>query len=145
MSDQTNIQSYLVGALITSVIGAVLLIFSDFGGWLETGDFDYYLHTDSENANGFQILMLYVLAIGLLGCSYLAFDGMRAGTTVTAQKLTLGFNLAIAVIVATLVETLLFIIWVSGEEDWWLDAGFFGGLIGGILTALLFKLSRDNL
>ncbi|MHA2169200.1 MAG: hypothetical protein ACXAB7_04830 [Candidatus Kariarchaeaceae archaeon] len=148
MAEQTNIQSYLVGALITSVIGAALTILSDFAGWTETGyTSDYYLATDGEFADGFQKLMIYVLTIGLLGCSYLAFNNMRPGKTTSEQELTWGFYLSIGVIVGTLVEMLLFISWVSSDEteEWWPDTGFYAALIGGILTALLFKLSRDNL
>ncbi|MHA2251613.1 MAG: hypothetical protein ACXAD7_14710 [Candidatus Kariarchaeaceae archaeon] len=141
---KANIQPYLVGSLITSAIGAVLLFVTDFGGWQErmNGDY-YYFWIGSENADITGQIILVILGVGLVMCSYLSFEGMRS-TEFSPSKLNLGFNIAVGVSIGTIIELFLFINSVSDYEDYWLDAGFYGSLVGSILTAILFKLAKDN-
>ena len=144
MSEEKNIQIFFVGALITSVVGAILLFFTDFAGWLE-GGYDYYVHTGVLFAGPAPIFIILMAAALLLTGGYSAWSlATKAAVDEKQLKLVLLINIGVCA-VSVLLTISLWIWFTVLDVEWWLDAGFFGSLIGGILTALFFKLALDNL
>ena len=143
MSQQKNYQMFLIASAITSVIGGILLFAEDFGGWLE-GSYDYYVAITAEFARPTQVFIGLIGVISL-GTTVFCLWGLTPDATVIEKHLRLLFllNLAVAV-VSALMAIALAIWWENFATDWWLDAGFYGGVIGGLLTALFIKLAIDN-
>ena len=134
-------QGFYVGSLITSVVGAVLLLLTDFAGWDGS---NYYLGLSIEGSVGVSfeeplsfILFLPPLVL-LLFCAYVSVLGLQGN--IQTKQITMGFYSAIGAMVYVIAGGLIFLVAILEDEPeyWWFDAGFFGGVIGSALTVLLF-------
>src|SRR5712691_2422636 len=88
----SNSMNVFVGSLITSLVGAVLLILEDFAGWYNYG---YYVQSwgwiglNLETPLG---AVLIALVVGLLFyCAYISLRGLRLKGQM--DKRTMGFGL----------------------------------------------------
>jgi hypothetical protein len=145
----------LVGSLVTSGLGGLLLLIGDFAGtthrvlWYYADYGPVYRSAwDYINFSSYWWAALIIggLAVGLFYCSYLSIVGLTSPKRLSYNNLRGGYIISIAVTLITLLAALVFVGYASGEEypDWWLDTGFYAGLIGGSLTALFFKLSTKE-
>ena len=131
----------MVGALITSLAGAVLLLATDFAGsyWR-----NYYVE-GWLNIGAFSIfgLIIIPLAIGLLVCTMLAVKCMGSDSPPPIRTLRWGFLLSLIVFILVIIGGIAFAIHSISEDynSWWFDAGFYGGAIGSLLTSVLFFLA----
>ena len=138
---QSPLSSYFVGSLISSLLGGVLLLTTDFAGSYEYagGARVYTYHSATETAAGFLVLSL--VALGLFYCTYISFLGLQQPENPPSQKmLHWGFLAAGTVFLFSLLGGILFIASESGADDWWLDTAFYAGALGGLLTALFLYL-----
>ena len=146
--DSANAQArpYLVGALITSMVGAIMLLVADFAGWeysVAYGDQNLY-RGGSIGLISSYFIVIAVFAGLLLYAAYVCYQCLKPDETGLLQsRLQRGFYAAGLAALACLVAGILFALVIAFEEveDWWLDLGFYGGLIGGALTATFFRLA----
>jgi len=140
---QSPVSSYFVGSLITSLIGGILLLATDFAG---SADVNYYAGTRTNTyvyatANPFSFLVFGLVALGLFYCSYISFLGLQQPENPPSQKmLHWGFLASGMVFLISMLGGIIFIASESGADDWWLDTAFYAGALGGLLTALLLYL-----
>jgi hypothetical protein len=128
---------YLVGAFIFSIIGAGLLLGTDFAGY--TDYYDYYVGLGAEDLPGYAVPLLVGTALGLV---FTAWCALAAAGNLTAKTIArLGTaKIAAAIVFGTVIGgTLIFVQEVSYADEWWLEAGFYGGLIGSGLSWLLIQ------
>jgi hypothetical protein len=131
----------MVGAIITSLVGAIMLIVGEFAGAYWS---NYYTHgwvyVGLFSGLG-AALILVVLALGLLITTYIAFTGLKAPLPVS--RLRMGFILSTVVTVSVFVAGLIFVGYAIANEwnQWWIGPGGWGGLFGGLLTALFFYMA----
>ncbi len=138
---QSQVSSYFAGSLISSLIGGVLLLATDFGGSYEyAGGARVYTYVSAtETAIGF--LVFGLVALGLFYCSYISFLGLQQPENPPSQKmLHWGFLAAGMVFLISMLGGIIFIASESGADDWWLDTAFYAGALGGLLTALFLYL-----
>lgn len=57
-------------------------------------------------------------------------------------SLNIGFFLSIVALVIVILGAILVVIIGIDATEWWFDAGFYGGIIGGILNLLLYVLIK---
>ena len=133
-----------VGSLITSVIGAILLLATDFASWYNysngTEEWGWISADDSIPA----AILLVILALCLLYCSYISFLGLQTtNEEPTKDKLRLGLILSGFVFLVVLIGGLIFVgVMLSDEpSEWGLEAGFYAGLLGSFLTALFLYIA----
>ncbi len=139
--------AYYVGALITSMIGAVLLIVTDFGWWYTR---DYYYHTEewgwvNLTASAWSGFIISLLIAGLLFCAYVSFRGLRSPEAIPRKMVRTSFLVALGVTILTIIGGIVFAVAVSDTTEWDFDAGFYGGLIGGILTTVFTKIALRHM
>lgn len=142
-------QGLFAGALITSVVGAVVTLASDFGGW--EYDVLYYDSTYLDRygalglTSGLQGALLTAAIVAPLGyAAYASYRGVRPGASHPDRAaIRPAFYAAIAALAVAIVGAVLFAVAMAFEEteEWWLDAGFYGGVLGGGLTALFLRLA----
>lgn len=140
----SELQGILVGQIVLSSIGALLLVVTDFGGYYfsQTGvDVYGYIYLGS----GLLASLLILLAVAGFG---LALYG--AGRSLQAKELppellrsyaqmsVQGGVLAAGV--AAIGGLVLGVDSTLEGIEWWLDAGFYGAFVGGLLTALFGRL-----
>lgn len=139
---------YLLGSLVTSLLGAIALLFGDIGGWEERRHLGMGSYGFREAGIGLLDHVFFFLAIGTLAVLllYTTRAALRSlplgGEPVDRSGLLPGFWTATCAVVGTLVGGMVFIVAMGRLEpvDWWLDWGFYGGAIGGGLAALLLRL-----
>ena len=147
-----------MGALITSVLGGLLIIIGDFVGWYH---YDYYYGTKEWGWVGFLALLETgnpvsiigsFLFLGLAGC---LFFGAVISVLILKDPETppekalinYAFYLAILVTAVSLVGGIIALVLFLADEpsEWWFDLAFWGGLIGGGLTTLFFWLGIQEM
>ena len=143
-------RSILVGSLITSFVSFVLLVTTDFAGWEEEVEFvtGTIYRTYSISITSGYFIIIGALAGGLLYATYVSYLFLRIGDPAPdLKRLRLAIYGATAVAVASFVAGVLFLVVLSIKDtnDWWLDTGFYGGLIGGALTAILLRLGLKTI
>ena len=137
----TPMSTYMVGALITALVGALMLLVGEFAGaYWNTGSVEGWVYVGLSSGLG-AALILVILALGLFIAAYIAGMGLRAPPPVS--RLRVGFILSTVVTVIVFVLGLIFVGVAISEEwdEWWISEGGWGGLFGGLLTALFFYLA----
>ncbi|MFX0000928.1 MAG: hypothetical protein ACFE9Q_13495 [Candidatus Hodarchaeota archaeon] len=145
---ENQISSYFVGALITSALGWILLLATDLGGFDGSNYYlGVYLWGGIGAWSGVYGLPILLTAFLLIYCTVISILVLRFPDKIPDKKYVhYGFYLAIISFVLTLINGIIFAAVAEGEDWWWwLDAGFYAGVIGGLLTAILFYLGEKNI
>jgi len=135
-----------VGALITSLLSAILFIFEDFAGWY---NYNQYVESWGLVAFSFEqpisLVVFGAAAIVLLFSSYISYLKI-SGKKIPKDSLEKAFLGSLVIFVLSLVGGLYFIISMLWDEptNWWLGPTFYAGVIGAGLTALFFKLALQG-
>jgi hypothetical protein len=153
MSSHLSVEHpYLLGSASTSLFGAITLLFGSFGGWEERRRL-------GSGAGGFQeiriglldhavaFVVIGALAVLLLYTAWVALRSLPLGDRPEVQRgLVKGLWTALGAAAGTLACGLVFIV-VMAQVDpdaWWLGWGFYGGVTGGGLAALLLRLDMRS-
>lgn len=145
-----------VGSLITSLVGAIMLLIVPFASWTikdswydsywEEYEHEYYyydiagLYGDDPLSS---VIILCLVALLLYG-AYVSFLGLRSGETPLAlKKLKRAFYGATTVFLGCLIGGMVFMLAMDSVDPlhWMLDAGFYGGFFFGGLTAGLLAIA----
>jgi hypothetical protein len=146
MSNNQNL-SYFIGALIFSLIGGILLLAMDFGGWYT---YNYYIGLRAWNYIGLNELpggLIFIIpAIFLFYCTWISLKALQ-NTNIIPNKnsIQLGFFLSLTVFLLALIGAIIFILTLGDVSDWWFDGAFYGGLIGGLFTSVFFYFVLKNM
>lgn len=148
--DNNPASPFFVGALITSVVGAVLLLATDFAGWYAAYGGGGIRVQEWGNIGLLTpyFPLIAVLSSTLIYCAYVSFTALRNPDEMPdAVAIDRAYKGAVAVFATVLVGALVFIaiILMDEPDDWWLDSGFYGGMIGSLLTAILLRLGLTRL
>jgi len=148
---QTSSQNLYVGSLIVSVLGGIAVLSGDFGGTFYGGSVLswYYIGLYAETPIVSAIIvfvalsLFYVTYVSLLGLNPSFVQSSQSDLlTFTPGKLKLGLILAVASLIVVSIAAVVFILSVLTDEpdDWWLDVGFYGGIIGSGLSSLFLYM-----
>ncbi len=150
--DISKIQGLLVGQLIISIIGGLLIVFSDFAGFYH---YDYYNKIEKWGniylgSGILSSILIAIVAFGLFLSAYHAFKILREkdGDSQTIIKLeNIAKKYVLISITITIVGALYFVIneIIVETQEWWLDTGFYGGVVGGALALIFIKMINDSI
>lgn len=143
---QTPISTYLIGAIILLVLGAIAMLVADFGGAYWN---NYYAGVEGRvwiHAGTLAGVIIIPVALLMLYMVYWSSQAMREPRNITVSKLDTWFKVSLAIGSLYLVLGLIWAGYSIAEEydDWWLDVGFYGGLIGGYGAAFFFYQSKKQ-
>ena len=143
----SNSASFYVGALITSLVGAFLLVLEDFAGWYNYG---YYVESWGWIGLNFDtplavVLILFVVFI-LLYTSFISIRGLRLKGEMSKRTIRYGLYASALAFAIVALGAIVFAVSILESEpsEWWFGAGFYGGFFGSGLTALLFYLQYKS-
>lgn len=121
-------------------MGALLLIFGDFGGWYSsTGTgYGYIREWGSIHIGTVAAVVIVPLVVALFYCAFISLQGLRSSVPIAKKQVRRGFFVALLVLVVVIVGGLALIAatWEAAEN--WLDLGFYGSFIGSLVTAIFF-------
>ena len=127
---------------ILSLIGAILFIFTEFGGY--TTYYQYSVNIESSFSNpdlvAYAPLFILVTFFFLLNIFLSLKELNIIKTSFPSNSAKLGFYSSLGILVITAVGGIAFEVLLSGSGalNWWLNSGFYAGIIGGILLPLLY-------
>jgi hypothetical protein len=136
-----------VGSLITSLVGAVLLILEDFAGWHNYG---YYVESWGWIGLNLETPLSFILIVTVAGllfyCAYVSLQGLRLKGQINQRTIRSGFIASSVAFAIVIVGAIAFVAAMLIDEptNWWFEAGFYGGFLGSGLTALLFFLQHKS-
>ncbi|MHA1885399.1 MAG: hypothetical protein ACXADU_19560 [Promethearchaeota archaeon] len=136
---------YFVGALITSAIGGILLLATDFGGFDGSNYYlGVYLWGGIGSFSGLYGIPILITALLLIYCTAISILVLRFPERIPDRKfIKFGFFASLGALTLSIINAIVFA-GIATWEDWWwwFDAGFYGGLIGSILTGIFFYLGE---
>ncbi len=142
-----NLSIYFVGSLITSAVGGILLLALDFGGWNGSNYYlGVYIYGGLDAWNSIYSIPITISGFLLLFCTFICIQALRFPDKISSNKyLNYAFYASFIVLILSILEGLIFGISLEIEEAWWwFDSGFYGGVIGGLLTAILLFIAIKN-
>ena len=135
-----NLQIFYVGSLIVSLIGAVLLFATDFAnGWRyisypSTISFRVFAN---DSVSGILVILMGIL---LIICALVALLALYKQELVKKEYVQYTMVLSLIVFIVSIVG--LIYIAVEFEDYYWdPDAGFYGAIIGSLLTTIFLSLA----
>lgn len=130
---------------ILSVIGAILFIFTEFGGYGNYYTYSVNLESSLRNPDliAYSPLLFLVVFLFLVNV-FLSLKGLNIIKTSFPKNIDkLGFYSSLGILAITAVGGIAFALILS-ESEWWFGSGFYAGIIGGILLPLLYRFIMKN-
>jgi hypothetical protein len=148
LSNLGSRQLYYGLIFILSIIGAILFIFTEFGGY--TSYYQYSVNIESSFRNpdliAYSPFLLLVAFLFLLNI-FLSLKGLNIiKTSFPRNRAKIGLYSSLGILIITAMGGIAFevILSDSGAQDWWLNSGFFAGIIGGITLSLLYYFTLKS-
>jgi len=134
-------------AMVFSLIGGIMLMVLEFGGWYNYND---YHHTREWGwvgplENPVSFLPFLLVAGSLWYCTYIAYQGFSSKVGLNRSLIQRGFVISLIVFIIVIIGGATLIILTIENDSQWLSAGFYGGAIGSLLTFILFWLGLKNI
>ena len=144
LSNMGTRSNYYGLIFILSVIGAILFVFTEFGGYTTLPYYQYSVNLESSFNN--PDLIAYAPLFILVACFFLlnVFLSLKElniiKTSFPSNSAKLGLYSSLGILAITAIGGIAFevILSDSGARDWWFGSGFYAGIIGGILLPLLY-------
>ena len=150
MSNVNMRSNFYALIFILSVIGAILFVFTEFGGYTTPPYYQYSVSLESSFTN--PDLVAYAPLFILVTCFFVLniFLSLKElniiKTAFPRNSAKLGLYSSLGIFAVSAVGAIAFevILSESGARDWWLSSGFYAGIIGGILLPLLYYFAMRN-
>ena len=135
---------FYLGAVITSLTGAILLFATDFCGFNGS---NYYLGVYiwggiGASTEGYGAIFI-IMGIMLIFTFLVALISLGAPDLLPSDNFVkLSFLFSFIVFLLSIIGLIVFGA-IAEDEGWWWwpDAGFYGGAIGGLLSTLFFYMA----
>ncbi len=139
---RTRLRIIYLLSFIFSLVGAILLFAEDFLEWYTDNPFpeldEYgYIHLDDEVYGG----LILMLALFLIVCMIISILGIYNPKFMNIGILALGEIFAIIVFLMAIIGIAIAAGDLEDKSSWNPDAGFYGALLGGLLTCIFFSIS----
>ncbi len=136
--DTSRVQGFLVGQVIAASVGILMLLVDDFGGFYYR---DYYNHIDVYGyvylGSGVLSTVLILLGVGglavALRSSLRILKAEEPSVEQVRQEMQRGIRGAGFTVALAAVGALALIVG-NLENEWWMDTGFYGAFLGGLLV-----------
>jgi hypothetical protein len=148
MSNSNTQSNYYGLILILSIIGTILFTFTDFGGYLGYYRYSISLESSFNNPDLIAFAPLYILVVCLFLLNiFIPLKELKIiKTSFPKNSAKLGFYSSLLILIISAFGAIAMEVILSEADavDWWLDAGFYAGIIGGILLPLLYYFTMKK-
>jgi len=143
MSSERNVDMFSGLVLILSIIALVMLIIGPFGGTWQGGSIYWYSCLDCENSTigdyTSQIFILILLILQII----IALNELLPKKLISRDMTLFGLLSAIMIFGFSLIGLISFGVYYDYAE-WWVDIGFYGPVVAGVINTILFYLKHKN-
>jgi len=132
-------------SLFTSIVGGIMLLVFDFGSW-HNYNYYYKMHTWGHigpDVSPLAFIAFFLVAFGLFFCSMVSIQGVRKGAQMKRNLVMGSLISALAVLIVMIIGAVSFFVFVDAQ-DIGLEAGFYGGAIGSLLTTIFLGLNLKH-
>lgn len=147
MSSENKYSPLLVGSLIISLIGAIVVLVDSFGGTSINTYYGWssrYIYVGSEYGGVIGSIIILLIGLGLIFTTIISFLGLRSSSFMNEKVVKLAFFVSFGVLTLTLIGVAALGI-VYSYNGWWLEGGAYGGFISGILNMVFFYFTFKNI
>lgn len=143
MSSERKVDPFAALILVLSIVGIILIATQYFASFYLGGG--YYRHSclDCEYATGAdlaaQVMMIVLFVIQII----IVLNDLLPNRFVDKDLSVIGLGLAALTMLFAIVGIASFGAEYS-DFEWWPETGFYGGIVGGLLNAVLFFLKYKN-
>ncbi len=144
MSSERKVDPFAILILVLSIIGIILLATQYFAGFYYTGVgenryscFDCGYATPADLTAQIFVVILLIIQI------VIALNDLLPKRFLEKDLDKIGMILAVLTIVFVIIGLSSFGIFYS-QYDWWPETGFYGGIIAGLINAIMFFLKYRN-
>ncbi len=143
MSSERKVDPFAALILVLSIVGIILIAtqyFASFylgGGYYRHSCLDCEYSTDTDIAA--QVMMIVLLVIQIV----VVLNDLVPKRFVDKDLTIIGLGLAALTMLFAIIGIASFGA-EYGDFEWWPDTGFYGGIVAGLLNAILFALKYKN-
>jgi hypothetical protein len=140
-----NYQTLIIIVLALSIIGTILVLFTPFGGMTVStyyGLRERYASLFSEYSEPLDNLFIVLLAICMLVTAILSFVELKSTQLKPRKTIRLAWFFSVLTLFLAIVGGVTYEVVRAGigYEDWWLDTGFYAGIITGLLNSTFYTV-----
>ncbi|MBY9003641.1 MAG: hypothetical protein KGD73_06690 [Candidatus Lokiarchaeota archaeon] len=143
MSSERNVDMFSGLVLILSIIALVMLIIGPFAGTWQGGNIYWYSCLDCENSTigdyTSQIFILILLIFQII----IAVNELLPKKLISRDMTLFGLLIAIMIFGFSLIGLISFGVYYDYAE-WWVDIGFYGPVVAGVINTILLYLKHKN-
>ncbi len=145
MTETTSRPALFVGAMIGGVVALAVLFLTDFGGWY---NYYYYSGTSVWSYIGvdspISLVGIAVVCIPLFFALSVTLKGAQNPDSLTMQQVNRALMASVIQLVLILVAGVVFVVAVSGSDDWWFGTGFYGSVIGVFMMMIFLRMAKQQ-
>ena len=140
-----NYQTLIIIFLALNIIGTILVLFTPFGGMTVSTSYglrDRYASLASEYSELTDNIFIVLLAICMLATTLLSFVALKSTQLKQRKPIRLAWFFSLLILSLAILGGITYEIVRSGIGyiDWWLDTGFYAGIIIGLLNSTFYTL-----
>lgn len=140
-----NQRNLVILALALCIIGAILVLNTPFGGMIVSTSYglrDRYASLGSEYSEPLDNVFIVLLAVCMLAMALLSFITLISKGLSFRKPIRLSWIFAVLTLGLAILGGVAYEITRAnlGYEDWWLDTGFYAGLVTGLLNIILYTI-----
>ena len=143
MSSERNVDMFSGLVLILSIIALVMLIIGPFAGTWQGGNIYWYscLYCENSTIGDYtsQIFILILLILQLV----IAVNELLPNKFISRDMTQFGLLSSIMIFGFSLIGLISFGV-TYGYAEWWPDIGFYGPVVAGLISTILFYLKHKN-
>lgn len=140
-----NYQTLLIIVTALNIIGTILVLFTPFGGMTVSTSYglrERYASLASEYSELSDNLFIGLLAIGMIATALLSFVVLKSIRLGQKKPIKLAWFFSLLILCLAIVGGIIYEIVRAGigYEDWWLDTGFYAGIIIGLINSAFYTV-----
>ncbi|MFQ5910299.1 MAG: zinc-ribbon domain-containing protein [Thermoplasmata archaeon] len=134
MGEQSPI---LIIPAIFGIIGAIMLLVGDFGGWYNYNYYAGYEEWIYVNVFGYAAVLILPMALLLFFSAAVSLKAFRSPPPVARKLVQRGLIAALVVLIITVIGAVALLAATMDASDNWLGVGFYGAFFGSLLASIL--------
>ena len=140
-----NYQTLIIIVSALNIIGTILVLFTPFGGMTASTAYglrERYASLGSEYSEFSDNLFIVLLAICMLATALLSFVVLKTIQLKQRKPIKLAWFLSLLILFLAIVGGVTYEIVRAAIDyaDWWLDTGFYAGIIVGLINSTFYTV-----